>query len=531
MSATTIDHGSLSRQASLQRLKQTGRFDLLVVGGGATGLGVALDAATRGLSVALVERDDFAKGTSSRATKLVHGGVRYLAQGNLNLVREALRERKAILGNAPHLAQPLSFLVPAFGLKGRLWDRPFYGTGLMMYELLAGKASLGDTHFLNRAETIDTMPGVRTDDLIGSVQYWDGQFDDARLAVALARTAAAYGAVVLNYCPVQALLHADGKVSGASVTDAESGEDIDVHAGCVVNATGVWVDDLRRMDVDPDSHMVSPSQGIHLVVDREFLPGDHALLVPKTHDGRVMFALPWLGKVLLGTTDTPRDSIESEPTPLVEEVDFILGEAGKYLARAPLVADVRSIWGGVRPLVRPPEAGAANTKDISREHVVVVDESGLVTVTGGKWTTYRAMAEDVIEHCLQAGLLELSEPSRTIELRLIGAPKTVTHKISDPPGAHLYGAEATLLDELPGHQRELGMGLTEAIVRFAVRFEAARTVEDVLARRSRILFLDAEVAAELAEDVAAIIAEELGRGVEDVAGFKKLAQRYRTVPG
>ena len=326
------------------------------------------------------------------------------------------------------------------------------------------------------------------------------------------------------------MLLADGKVSGASVTDAESGEGIDVHAGCVVNATGVWVDDLRRMGADPDSHMVSPSQGIHLVVDREFLPGDHALLVPKTHDGRVMFALPWLGKVLLGTTDTPRDSIESEPTPLVEEVDFILGEAGKYLARAPLVTDVRSIWGGLRPLVRPPEAGAANTKDISREHMVLVDESGLVTVTGGKWTTYRAMAEDVIEHCLEAGLLELSEPSRTIELRLTGAPKTVTHKISDPPGAHLYGAEAARLDELPGHRRELGMGLTEAMVRFAVRYEAARTVEDVLARRSRILFLDAELAAELAEDVAAIIAEELGRGVEDVAGFKQLAQRYRTVP-
>ena len=531
MNNTNAETGALSRQESLQQLRQTRRFDLLVVGGGATGLGVALDAATRGLSVALVERDDFAKGTSSRATKLVHGGVRYLAQGNVSLVREALRERKAALHNAPHLVQPLPFLMPEFGLKGRLWDRLFYGPGLILYDLLAGQAGLGNTQFLNRSETLRALPGVRTEDLVGSVQYWDGQFDDARMAVMLARTAAAHGAVVLNHCPVRALLHVGGKVCGASVTDTETGEAIDVHAGCVVNATGVWVDELRRMDVDPQSHMVSPSQGIHLVVDREFLPGDHALLVPKTDDGRVMFAVPWLGKVLLGTTDTPRQSIESEPTPLADEVAFILGEARKYLARAPSVSDVRSIWGGVRPLVRPPQSEAANTKDISREHVVVVDKSGLVTVTGGKWTTYRAMAEDVIEHCVEAGLLAPDEPSRTIGLSLIGAPETVTHKISDPPGAHLYGTEAALLEQLPGYQHELGMGLTEAMVRFAIRYEAARTVEDVLARRSRILFLDARIAAELAGQVAAIIAEELGREVEDVARFKALARRYQTVPG
>jgi glycerol-3-phosphate dehydrogenase len=529
MSTTNKDQGSLSRQESVRRLRQAGCFDLLVVGGGATGLGVALDAATRGLSVALVERGDFAQGTSSRATKLVHGGVRYLAQGNIGLVREALRERKAVLENAPHLVQSLAFLMPAFGLKGRLWDRLFYGTGLKLYDMLAGKAGLGATQFLNRAETIESMPGIRRDDLVGSVQYWDGQFDDARLAVALARTAAAHGAVVMNHCPVQGLLHTDGRVNGASIMDKESGEVIPVHARCVVNATGVWVDELRRMDTKAESHMVSPSQGIHLVVDREFLPGDHALLVPKTDDGRVMFAIPWLGKVLLGTTDTPRDAIESEPTPLAGEVDFILGEARKFLARAPSTTDVRSIWGGVRPLVKPPES-AASTKDISREHVVVIDESGLVTVTGGKWTTYRAMAEDVIERCLEAGLLETGEPSRTLDLKLIGAPKAVAHKISDPPGAHLYGTEAGLLDQLPGHQRHLGMGLTEAMVRFAVRDEAARTVEDVLARRSRILFLDAQVAETLAGEVAAIIAEETGRGIEDVARFKELAQRYRTLP-
>jgi glycerol-3-phosphate dehydrogenase len=528
----TRGRGTLCRQECLRRLKQSRRFDLVVVGGGATGLGVALDAAARGLSVVLVERDDFAKGTSSRATKLVHGGVRYLAQGNVGLVREALRERKAMLKNAPHLAQPLAFLMPAFGLKGRLWDQPFYGTGLKLYDLLAGKAGLGDTQFLTRAETIEAMPGVRADHLVGSVQYWDGQFDDARFAVTLARTAAAYGAVVLNYCPVQALLHDRlGKVAGASVLDTETGEAIDVHSRCVVNATGVWVDDLRRMDVDPKSHMVSPSQGIHLVVDRDFLPGNRALLVPKTDDGRVMFAVPWLGKVLLGTTDTPRDTIESEPTPLAEEADFILGEARRYLARAPSAADVRSIWGGVRPLVRQPQDEPANTKNMSREHVVVVDVSGLVTVTGGKWTTYRAMAEDVVDRCLGIGLLDQAKPSSTIDLQLRGAPASATHTLSEPPGAHLYGLDASMLMDLPGREHELGMGLTEAMVRFAVRHEAARTVEDVLARRSRILFLDAEMASALAEEVAVIIAQELGKGLEDVAGFKTLAQRYRTVPG
>jgi glycerol-3-phosphate dehydrogenase len=501
-----------------------------VVGGGATGLGIALDAATRGLSTALVERGDFAQGTSSRATKLVHGGVRYLAQGNLKLVREALRERKAVLHNAPHLAQPLPFLMPAFGPKGRFWDRLFYGTGLILYDQLAGKAGLGNTRFLSRAETISALPGVRTHELVGSVQYWDGQFDDARLAVALARTAAAHGAVVVNHCPVRKLLHGGRSVRGASVTDTESGACFDVHARCVVNAAGVWVDELRRMDVDPESDMVTPSQGIHLVVDREFLPGEHALMVPKTDDGRVMFAIPWLGKVLLGTTDTPRDQIEHEPTPLTDEVDFILGEAGKYLARSPAASDVRSIWGGVRPLVRPPGANAGDTKDISREHVVVVDESGLVTVTGGKWTTYRAMADDVLGQCVKAGLIDAGTLCRTIDLPLIGAPEIVSHKISDPPGKHLYGSEVDLLENLPGHGRELGMGLTEAMVRFAVRYEAARTVEDVLARRSRVLFLDARVAEAVADDVAAIVDEELGRGRGDLTGFKQLARRYQALP-
>lgn len=521
---------SLDRNRHLERLRQAGIFDILVVGGGATGLGIAVDAAARGLSVALVEREDFAKGTSSRATKLVHGGVRYLAQGNVSLVREALRERSALLHNAPHLAQPLPFLMPAYGARGRYWDRLFYGAGLTIYDLMAGKAGLGHTQFLDRDATLQTMPGVRADSLAGSVKYWDGQFDDARLAVTLARTAASLGAAIINHCPAQGLLHQDGRVIGASLRDAETGQGFDVQARCVVNATGAWVDTLRRMDNGRDSRMVAPSQGIHLVVDREFLPGDHALLIPRTSDGRVMFAVPWLGKVLLGTTDTPRESIESEPSPLAEEVSAILHETGDYLARKPSAADVRSLWGGVRPLVKPPQDSDAETRKVSREHLVLIDDSGLVTVTGGKWTTYRAMAEEVLDRCIEAGLVADHSACQTAHLKLVGATGNSAHRLSDPPGAHLYGSESQALDDLPGANNELGMGLSEAMVRFAVREEGARTIEDVLARRSRILFLDATMAAGLAEEVAGIIADELRREPEPTDRFRQLARQYAQLP-
>ncbi len=521
--------GALCRLDALDRLAATAEFDVLIIGGGATGLGIALDAAARGLAVVLLERDDFAKGTSSRSTKLVHGGVRYLAQGNLTLVREALRERKYLLENAPHLARPLPFLMPVYGHKGRWLDVPFYGTGLRLYDLLAGKDGLGRTELLDASSTLKIMPGVRPDGLAGAIRYWDGQFDDARLAIALARTAAAHGAVVLNHVPVTALLRAEGLVRGAAAVDRESGRGYRIQARCVINATGVWVDTVRRMDAESHSRLVMPSQGIHLVVDREFLPGDHALLVPKTKDGRVLFALPWLGKVLLGTTDTPRDDLDMEPRPFPDEVDFVLSESARYLAPAPKAADVRSAWAGLRPLVRPPKDDGADTKALSREHTVVVDPSGLVTVTGGKWTTYRAMAEDVLETCIRGGLLPPRGAGRTRGLRLVGAPAAVSHSLSDAPGAHLFGSEEELLSQIPGNQRQLGPGLTEAMVRFAVRYEGARTVEDVLARRSRLLFLDAALSSALAEPVAEVLRDEMGSAIDataSAAAFKALAHSY-----
>jgi len=517
------------RAALLQRLSHDGPWDIAVVGGGATGLGVALDAVARGYSVVLLEGVDFAKGSSSRATKLVHGGVRYLAQGNLHLVREALHERALLLANAPHLAQPLPFVMPSYNL----WDTPFYGVGLKVYDALAGKAGLGSTQVLGRKRTEALLPGVRTDGLRGGVKYWDGQFDDARLALALARTAAERGALVLNYCAAVRLVHEDGKIAGLVCEDRETGRRFTLRAGCVVNATGVWVDTLRQQDGaatgKPVGALVAPSQGVHLVVDRDFLPGGHALLVPKTADGRVLFAVPWLGKVILGTTDTPRDDLDREPLAFEDEIAFILRESGRYLRRAPTREDVRSIWVGLRPLVRPQDGDGGNTKAISREHTVLVSPSGLVTVTGGKWTTYRAMAEDVLARCAEAGLVGARPAGATVGLPLVGAPPpgTPLPPLSDAAGPHAYGTEAAAIAALPGAEVELAPGLTEAMVRFAARHEYARSVEDMLARRNRLLFLDARAAARIAPRVAEILREENGRDPA-LPAFLALAAQYAT---
>ncbi len=529
-----------SRAHLLAQAQAEREWDLAVIGGGATGLGVALDAAARGFSVVLLEAEDFSQGTSSRATKLVHGGVRYLAQGNVGLVREALHERATLLANAPHLAQPLAFVMPGF----HWWERGFYGIGLKMYDALAGSRGLGATEFLSSAETRALLPTVRRRGLMGGVKYWDGQFDDARLAVALARTAVARGAVMLNHCPVTALRREAGKVRGVIARDAETGVTLTIAAKCVVNATGVWVDDLRNMDRDAGAPekpgIVAPSQGVHLVVDRAFMPGTHALLVPKTEDGRVLFAVPWLGKTILGTTDTPREDVVREPAPFAEEVQFILREAGRYLDKAPKREDVRSIWVGLRPLVRHGDEDGDNTKQLSREHTVLVGRSGMVTVTGGKWTTYRAMAEDVLERCFDRQLLPRIAKGVTVQLPLLGASRRAGVSLTQAPGEHLYGSEVALLRSLPGADRwlwrdpESGQGgLSEAMVRFAVRHEMARSVEDVLARRSRLLFLDAAEAARQAGAVAGILADELGAAFDAAASqraFEALARQYHTLP-
>jgi glycerol-3-phosphate dehydrogenase len=519
------------RAQLLAKLADDVIYDLAVVGGGATGLGVALDAAARGLRVVLLESHDFAKGTSSRATKLVHGGVRYLAQGNIGLVREALHERTTLLHNAPHLAQPLAFVMPSY----HWWETPFYGAGLVAYDALAGKAGLGRTQFLGKAATLKYLPTARSEGLKGGVRYWDGQFNDARLALALARTAALEGALLVNYCEVTGLRYAQGQVAGLDCRDTVGGQAFSVSAKCVVNATGVWVDTLRQLDGDaqggaghqPTKPMVAPSQGVHLVVDREFLGGDTALMVPKTADGRVLFAVPWLGKVILGTTDTPRHDLAREPLAFEDEINFILEESARYLKKAPTRADVKSIWVGLRPLVKPPEEDGGQTKGISREHTIVVSRSGLVTVTGGKWTTYRSMAEDVLARCMADGRVPSRPKGATQTLRLVGARGAAVDRqsIALAPGAKSYGDEQDMLATLPGADVALADGLTEAMIRFAARYEYAVTVEDVLARRSRLLFLDAKMAGQLAAKVGAILESETALPAETSA-FEALAQQY-----
>ena len=524
------------RAQLLAQLDNAPEFDLAIIGGGATGLGVALDAAVRGLKVVLLEAHDFAKGTSSRSTKLVHGGVRYLAQGQLPLVREALRERKNLLSNAPHLVHPMPFVMPAYRRK----DQWFYGLGLKLYDALAGRARLGPTRFLNHAETVLALPGVRVTHLVGGIQYWDGQFDDARLALALARTAAAHGAMLFNHMPVKGFVteHPTERIKGLICQDTETGQERTLKARCVVNATGVWVDQIEAMlHTAPGNaadvklpQAVRPSQGVHLVVDASFWPGSSALLVPHSQDGRVLFAVPWQGKVLLGTTDTPKAQVEWEPQALESEIEQILQEAAKYLVKVPQRSDVTSVWAGLRPLARTGQTSQDQgaTQSVSREHTVKVASNGLVSVTGGKWTTYRAMAADVMQAIRQAQLLSLTSEDVTAQTKLWGAPSLDADMgLPREQGQYArYGSEAELLATLPGAQHWLVPHLSEAMVRFAARFEYARTVEDVLARRNRLLFLDASAALAVAPQVAEILSSETGV-TPQLAAFEALAKSYQ----
>jgi glycerol-3-phosphate dehydrogenase len=499
-------------------------WDLIVIGGGATGLGVAVDAAARGYRTLLLEQSDFAKGTSSRSTKLIHGGVRYLQQGNVGLVLEALRERGLLTQNAPHLVSHLSFIVPNYVW----WEAPFYGVGLKLYDLLAGKLGLGPSKHLTREETLQHIPTLEPDGLRGGIIYYDGQFDDARLSICLAQTAADLSAILLNYTPVVALRKHHELVRGVLARDLETGAEHELSARVVVNATGVFTDTIRNLDEPYSAPIIAPSQGVHIVLKRSFLPGDSAIMVPRTDDGRVLFAIPWHGRALIGTTDTTVSRTELEPRPFDHEIDFLLEHAARYLHKDPCRADVLSAFAGLRPLVKASEG--MSTAMVPRDHCVLVSKSGLVTVTGGKWTTYRKMAEDAVNQAALAG--ELPErPCATAHLRLHG---WIERPRADPWKA--YGTDAAALSKLaeenphwnePLHPR-LPYRAVEVI--WAVRQEMARTVEDVLARRTRALLLDAQASSEVAARTADLMATELGREEswkkEQVAQYRALTQSY-----
>jgi glycerol-3-phosphate dehydrogenase len=457
--------------------------------------------------VALLEQSDFGKGTSSRSTKLIHGGVRYLQQGNISLVMEALKERGILLHNAPHLVHDLPFVVPNY----QWWEAPFYGVGLKVYDMLAGQYGFGRSQLLSREGVVERIPTLKLDGLRGGVLYHDGQFDDSRLLLNLAQTAVEHGALTLNYAPVMRLLKdTEGMVAGVVFRDAETGEEHKVSARSVINATGPFCDELRRQDEPASEPMLSPSQGVHLVLDRSFLPGQTAIMVPHTRDGRVMFAIPWHGHALVGTTDTPIKDVGFEPHPMPGEIDFILETAGDYLARRPARADILSVFTGIRPLVTT--GRMASTAALSREHTITISKSGLLSIVGGKWTTYRKMAQDAVDHA--AVLARLTErPCVTRELPIHGSIR----RNSRDPVLAVYGRDAAKIEALVRDRPKLretlhpALPLIGAQVTWAVRQEMARTVEDVLARRTRALFLNARAALAMAPQVTKLIAGELGR--------------------
>jgi glycerol-3-phosphate dehydrogenase len=522
----------MNRDAYLAQLRDAPEYwDMIVIGGGATGLGTALESAARGYRTLLLEQDDFAKATSSRSTKLVHGGVRYLQQGNVSLVMEALKERGRLLANAPHIAHNLRFIVPVYDW----WEGPFYGVGMKLYDLLAGKLGLGPSKVLSREETLKMLPTIESRGLRSGVIYYDGQFDDARLAINLAQTIAEKGGMPLNYMKVTELKKRGGSVAGVRATDMETGTEYELDARVVVNATGIFSDDIRQLDDPGEERLIQPSQGVHLVLDGSFLQGDTAIMVPKTADGRVLFAVPWHGRTIVGTTDTEIPDTPLEPRARAEEISFLLDHAAIYLARDPKPSDVLSVYCGVRPLVRSP--GDKGTAALARDHVLMIAKSNLVTITGGKWTTYRKMAEDTVDTAaLVAGLDE--RPTPTINLRLHGWLKN-PGSAGEAEGRgllSLYGSDEPavrrVMREGDGWDAPMGDGLPYFLgeAAWAARREMARTVEDVLSRRTRALLLDARASMAAAPAVAAILAKELGRDAAwqeaQVAAYRDVADGY-----
>lgn len=515
----------MNRAAHLEKLENfRDPWDILVIGGGASGLGAAVDAASRGYNTILFEQFDFAKGTSSRSTKLVHGGVRYLQQGNIKLVLEALRERGLLKKNAPHLVKNQSFIVPNY----KWWEGPYYGVGLKVYDWMSGSLGLGASEWLSTEEVLQLAPTLDAEGLRGGVLYHDGQFDDARLAVNLAQTAANSGATVLNYCSVTGLLKSNGQITGVQVRDQFSGKEYEVQARVVINATGVFSDTIQHMDEPGKSNSIAPSQGIHLVLDKSFLPGEAAIMIPHTDDGRVLFAVPWHNKIIVGTTDTPVDQIDAEPIAHEAEIDFILHHAARYLTKDPVRADIKSVFAGLRPLVK---SSTKKTAEISRDHLVTVSASGLVSILGGKWTTYRKMSEDVVNTAAVYAQLPYKD-SVTKDLSIHGAQPTDDFNTDD----YYYGTDTAGINALIAADPAMGelihpaLPYTKAMVLWAVKEEWAMTVEDVLSRRTRALLLDAKAALEAAPVVAGLMSELMGKEpgwqARELEAFEKVVQGY-----
>lgn len=513
----------MNRSQQIQQLKTTNHWDIIIIGGGATGLGAAVDAAGRGYKTLLLEQYDFGKGTSSRSTKLIHGGVRYLQQGNFRLVHDALRERGLLLKNAPHIAHPLKLVLPAY----RWWEKLYYGLGLKVYNFLSNKLSLGPSEILSIKKTQEYIKGLDGKKLSGGVAYFDGQFDDARMCVSLALTATDVSATVLNYCRVTDLIHDQGKVKGVVIQDKLSGEVHEARGTIVINATGVFVDEVLKMDDDGLTKLVTPSQGVHITIDKKFFPGDQALFIPRTDDGRVLFAVPFHDRVIIGTTDTSVETAVIEPLPLEEEVEFVINHFKRYVQTGLQRSDVKSVFAGLRPLVKIP--GQKKTALLPRDHTIWVSKGGMINISGGKWTTYRKMAQEVILKAHYEGGLAYTR-CQTETMKIHGWMKKVDY--NDP--LHYYGSDAAAIRFLQhqGYSQLIHPELpfTVAEVYWSVLNEMAMTVEDVLARRTRALFLDAKAAVEAAPLVADIMMKELNKDEawkqQQIAAFNEVAKGY-----
>lgn len=517
----------ITREKTIDELRDSrSLWDVLVIGGGASGLGAAVEAASRGYKTLLVERIDFAKGTSSRSTKLAHGGVRYLEQRNIALVLDALKERGHMLRNAPHLVHDLSFVVPAY----EYLSLPYYGLGLKIYERLSGKLSFGRSKFLSRADTLQMLPGIESDGLRGGILYFDGQFDDARYAISLMRTLQDLGGTAMNYLEAIEILHRDGRATGIKAKDQETGESFEIYAKVVVNATGIYTERILSMDYALNGSVLAVSQGTHFVLPRSFLPGTAALMVPRTDDGRVLFAIPWHGATLIGTTDEPVEQIADDPRPMRKEKQFLLDHINRYFGRRPKDSEILSVWSGQRPLFRE---GKSRTSQISRDHKILVSSSGMITITGGKWTTYRRMGEDAIDKAAEIGSLAKT-PSCTMNLKLHGWLDSRVTEMSE--SELVYGSDFPALQQLSSEDDRLNGVIHPRLpyrfreVVWAARHELARTTEDVLARRTHALFLDARAAIEAAPAVSALLGSELKRDPasigKDLDSFISVAKGY-----
>ena len=513
----------MNRADSIIKLNKVLQWDVVIIGGGASGLGIALDASKRGYKTLLLEKYDFGKGTSSRSTKLIHGGVRYLQNGDITLVIESLKERGILKRNAPHLVQDLSFVIPTYDW----WASPFYGIGMKIYDMMAGKLGLGKSEIISKQETEKLIPNVNKKGLRGGVIYHDGQFDDSRMAITLALSADSKKTALLNYCNVEGLIKKDGEIKGLNFTDSINSKKYQIKSKVVINATGVFAEEIIRMDQPKIEKMIQPSQGVHIVLERRFLKSKHAILIPQTSDGRVLFAVPWKNYVVVGTTDTQVKKASEEPKALKEEVDFILKNAGKYMSVKPKKDDIKSVFAGLRPLAAT--SNKQSTKEVSRSHKIDISPSGLISVLGGKWTTYRKIAEDAIDKAISINKLK-KKKCKTERTKLFGFKRNVSW--SDP--MHVYGSLKKKVESLGGINDNKSLSnkfyISNNIIEWSIIHEMALTVEDILARRTRCVFLDSKESKRIAPIVAQKMADVLGEDDKwidaELKKFNKLIKNY-----